>query len=231
MPDLSNLRRRRTRRSRSGDTSDPALKAPFFVVGTPRSGTTYLQRVLMSHPDIFCTDETRVMTAVARALRPLGSHSHAEETRQVLVAHLREAVLDLFVRLGARLDEQRWGDKHPHYVDPNHPAALDAIELLFPDAQLVWMRRRREEVASSIRKMGWAPDRPEEPENVWDRTEAFREEVTSHWADRLLTVDYEELPDAVDRILEFLDVAVDEQVVGYARESWRRARFSDPTSW
>jgi Tfp pilus assembly protein PilF len=42
-------------------------KAPVFVMGFMRSGTTLTQEVLAAHPDVFLADETDLIVAVARA--------------------------------------------------------------------------------------------------------------------------------------------------------------------
>ena len=49
------------------------MQDPFFIIGAPRSGTTFLQTVLDRHPDIFITNETRVMTFASRTLNKAAS--------------------------------------------------------------------------------------------------------------------------------------------------------------
>lgn len=206
------------------------MRPPFFVVGAPRSGTTYLQTTLDRHPEIFCTNENRIMTAVARALTPLGSRTHGDEVRAHLEGHLRDAALDLYREIGADLDRQRWGDKHPHYADPSSPSALGAIDGLFPGSQLVWLRRDRDAVANSIDTKGWREG--EKAYRVWDRIEQHRLEVAESWGDRLLTVEYDDLPkDAIPRILEFLRVAPARKLVKRARREWLSVPYAHPVSW
>lgn len=206
------------------------MRPPFFVVGAPRSGTTYLQGVLDRHPEIFLTNENRILTGIARALRPLKSRTYDEEVRRHLKAHLREAVLDLYREIGADLDRQRWGDKYPHYADPSFPPTLEVIDEFFPDSQLVWLRRDRDAVARSIEGKGW--QKGEKAYRIWDRIEGHRLEVADAWGDRLLLVEYDDLPeDGIPRILEFLDVGPARKLVKQARREWRAVRYAHPVSW
>ena len=39
---------------------------PIIVYGAPRSGTTYLQRLLSSHPDVYISDETEDLLGFMR---------------------------------------------------------------------------------------------------------------------------------------------------------------------
>ncbi len=40
-----------------GSTSQTKLQRPFFIVGASRSGTTWLQRTLNTHPEVLCKGE------------------------------------------------------------------------------------------------------------------------------------------------------------------------------
>ena len=63
------------------------MAPPFWVIGAPRSGTTFLARVLDHHPDIFLTNETRLMLLFSRML------NRWVEARRLL-ATSRDEVID-----------------------------------------------------------------------------------------------------------------------------------------
>ena len=71
------------------------MAPPFWVIGAPRSGTTFLARVLDHHPDIFLTNETRLMLLFSRLLnrsvdsRRLLATSKEEILRQSLATPTR----------------------------------------------------------------------------------------------------------------------------------------------
>ena len=136
------------------------MAPPFWVIGAPRSGTTFLARVLDHHPDIFLTNETRVMLLFSRML------NRWVEARRLL-ATSRDQVVDSLWRqvpgvveqiyrdLGAE-PGQRWGDKYPHYADGDlDPEALSTIDRLFPESQYVHIIRDPRAVVASILAKGW----------------------------------------------------------------------------
>ena len=64
--ELASMLRRRPKEERA--SAESPMAPPFWVIGAPRSGTTFLARVLDHHPDIFLTNETRLMLLFSRML-------------------------------------------------------------------------------------------------------------------------------------------------------------------
>ena len=196
------------------------MKPPFWVVGTPRSGTTFLARVLNNHRDIFLTNETRVMLLFNRMLTQLPKQRSllATSRDEILTTLWNEvpAVVEAVYRdLGARPD-QRWGDKNPHYADSkNDPEALSTIDRLFPESQFVHLIRDPRAVVGSIKQKGWL--------SLEDSVATWRNHV-SHARDfglsigpsRYYEIRYEALvPDGVEevgRVLDFLGLPPDDAV-------------------
>ena len=97
------------------------MAPPFWVIGAPRSGTTFLARVLDHHPDIFLTNETRLMLLFSRMLnRWVGARrllaTSCDEVIESLWQQVPGVVEQIYRDLGAR-PGQRWGDKYPQYAD------------------------------------------------------------------------------------------------------------------
>lgn len=213
----------------------PLDRPPLWIVGAPRSGTTYLVEVLSRHPGIRITNETRVFTFLNRLLVSWG---HAEfvlgQHRRDFLAHMRRSIPALvegfYAELGAR-PGMRWGDKFPHYADgKSDPDCLDLIEASFPDGQYLNIIRDGREVVSSIVDKDFAP--LDEAIDVWQRhvrhAAAFATKVPK---ERFLDVRYEELVSdgeaVVRRILAFLDVPADPTVLAFVRQQARaRTPFS-----
>lgn len=223
--------RRPPSRLRRTTTGLPRLdRPPLWVIGSPRSGTTFLVEVLSRHPGILLTNETRVLLFLNRVLEDWGRHAWVlQEHRDQFLDRLRRAVPalveDFYWDLGAR-DGVRWGDKFPHYADPKIAAGcLELIDSSFPDGQYVHVVRDGREAVASIVAQDFAE--VDEAIDVWQRhvrhARAFGDRIPP---DRFLTVHYEDLVDegvaTARRICTFLDVPADPTVMEFVRSQERR---------
>lgn len=131
----------------------------FFVCGAPKSGTTWLQRVLDAHPQIQCSGEghfiERFSVPLVRAMRDYSEHMNlvAERVYEGAAYYppLVQADLDGIVRgfITAQLMKRNpgpeigWiGDKTPRYT-----ASLPALLRLFPHARFLNIVRDPRDVA------------------------------------------------------------------------------------
>jgi SAM-dependent methyltransferase len=126
------------------------------MFGAPRSGTTYLQRVLDLHPDVYLTHETRVFAWLHAAIQVLPANDQYVVTeRDRFVAHLRATLPDVMRGFYAQLEPgtRYWGDKNPHYADPANRGCLALTAELFSGAHFVnIVRDGRDVVASLLRR-------------------------------------------------------------------------------
>lgn len=131
----------------------------FFVCGAPKSGTTWLQRVLDAHPQVQCSGEghfiERFSNPLAKLVRNYAEHMNLVAGRvyegQPYYPPMTQADFDRIVR-GFIIDrlmtrkpgaEIRWiGDKTPRYTN-NLPALLR----LFPHARFINIVRDPRDVA------------------------------------------------------------------------------------
>lgn len=121
----------------------------FFACGAPKSGTTWLQRVLDAHPEVSCSGEghfiERFSTPLAEVVREYNRHLGVVETQvyegRPSYAPVDQTAFDAVVRsfILARLTarplapEVRWvGDKTPGNV-----IYLTQLNRLFPGARFV----------------------------------------------------------------------------------------------
>jgi len=211
---------------------------PFWVIGAPRSGTTFLAKVLDHHPEVFLTNETRVMLLFSRML------NRWVDSRRLLATSRDEIVDSLWNRIPGLIEEiyqdlgakplQRWGDKNPQYSDGDQdPEALATIDRLFPESQYVHIVRDPRAVVASILAKGWLGF--DEAIKAWrvfvSHARAFGAEVGE---ERYHEMRFEDLvvegPKTVGSILRFLglpeDGAVDDFLHGQERS---RDRISYPT--
>ncbi|HUJ55852.1 MAG TPA: sulfotransferase [Gaiellaceae bacterium] len=207
-----------------------------FVVGCPRSGTTFLAAAIGSVPGFVDLGEVTPWKAA------LPSAPSAAQLRRIL-----ERVRLLGLASGLRGVEQT----------PETAFALDAALAAYPRALAVHSLRDGRDVVCSLLERGWLsasragtddagleygsqarfwvePERREEFERVSDARRcawAWRRYVEAARlaaGDRILEVRYEALPDSVDRLAEFLgaDAAALHRALDAFRDSsvgrWRR---------
>ncbi|WP_374471764.1 sulfotransferase [Phenylobacterium sp.] len=125
----------------------------FFVCGAPKSGTTWLQRVLDAHPEVMCSGEGhfigRFTVPLAEVIRKYNAALVTEATRvyegRPYYGQIDQAEFDELARafILRRLTSRgpgpqvRWvGDKTPRYA-----LHLDALHRLFPQARVVYIVR------------------------------------------------------------------------------------------
>lgn len=203
------------------DTGALAGARPLFLLGAPRSGTTFVAKLLDSHPEVLCTNEVRFLTFLHKAGREVptgdagGLHCarvHGDAVVATLRAHARTLYDEIFARIArdqGRGPLRYYGDKNPHHADD-----LNLIAESFPEACFIHLQRAPRDVVCSIlemhARMGLlpAPD-----DSGWQLTEAdvrkrassVRTLVRSEVAfiatlppERAISLTYEELLDDVD---------------------------------
>lgn len=213
------------------------MAPPFWVIGAPRSGTTFLARVLDHHAEIFLTNEVRVMLLFSRMLnrwveaRRLLATSKGE-VLDSLWRHTPGLIEQVYRDLGAN-PGQRWGDKYPQYADGDQdPEALATIDRLFPESQYVHIIRDPRAVVASIVAKKWL--------GFDEAIEAWRAFVTHArnfgaevGGDRYLELHFEDLVEdghsTVARIFHFLGLEIHVDVDDFLRaEAERRTPISAP---
>lgn len=147
-----------------------ASAPPFFIVGHGRSGTTWLEQTLNTHPEVLCKGEGMFFGRNMRpneAVRTLAaafancndlkiwhdmrvnrwSNRSFEEDLPEMVRAIADYTLKTeLTGSGKRLA----GDKTPHYV-----SCLDEVYELYPDARIVHIIRDGRDVAISNMHASW----------------------------------------------------------------------------
>ena len=132
---------------------------PVFVLSLPRSGSTLLQRMLATHPEVATASEPWVLLPQLYALRERGAvaeYGHRTAARAIAdfsdslpggraayLAEVRRSVTALYEQAAG---EAAWFlDKTPRYH-----LVVDEIMALFPDARFVFLWRNPLAVAASM---------------------------------------------------------------------------------
>ncbi|QTH22896.1 sulfotransferase [Rhizorhabdus wittichii] len=131
--------------------------APIFVLGMPRSGSTLVEQILSSHPEVEGTGELHDIGQIARRL---SGHSRRDQR-----SPYPEALADLSAAdvraLGedylARTRVHRHSDR-PRFIDkmPNNWAHVGLIRLILPNATIIDTRRHPIGCCWSVFKQNFA---------------------------------------------------------------------------
>jgi tetratricopeptide (TPR) repeat protein len=132
-------------RAGTGD-SDPT---PIFVLGMPRSGTTLVEQIIASHPDVFGAGELSLMRdVVAAAFATTGTSSYAD-----LVARQDDAALAAMGRSYiARLRDYSPTARRITDKMPGNFLLIGMIKLALPNARVIHCVRDPADTGISIFK-------------------------------------------------------------------------------
>jgi Flp pilus assembly protein TadD len=163
---------------------------PVFIIGMIRSGTTLVDQILTSHPEIHGAGELHFWTDRARTDLTRGFASGSFETSAILAA--RDCYLGQLASLSP--GAKRITDKMPlNYV------SLGLIHLVLPEARIIHVRRHPVDTCLSI-YMTPFDHGAEFCYSKADIVAAYREyrRLMDHWrsvipSNRFLEVDYEAL--------------------------------------
>jgi tetratricopeptide (TPR) repeat protein len=116
-----------------------------FVVGFPRSGTTLLEQVLASHPDVVALEEQATLTpAIDAYLDPPDRLDDMARMDEAAADRWRRDYWERVRRFGVDPTGKVFVDKQPFYT-----LWLPLIGKLFPDARIVVARRDPRDVVLS----------------------------------------------------------------------------------
>lgn len=200
--------------SRLGPMSDPT-EVPVFIIGMLRSGTTLVEQILASHPDVHGAGEVEYFRDLSAALP-----DRLQDTRryplclEAMHTDLAREITDQYLALLQRKapDALRVCDKMP--LNFEH---LGLIAGLFPNARIIHCRRNPLDVCVSIFAQHFPRDVPFAYE-LGDIAGYYREyeRLMAHWRKlmpgRIFEVEYEELVAKTD--------SISRELVGHCGLKW-----------
>lgn len=181
-----------------------ASKAPVFVVGMPRSGTTLTEQILASHPQIFGVGERNFGNQGFNSLpivmgRPTGSSvwDTLDQVDNAQISRLADWHLERLNELVAKTGLE--AEHFQHIVDkmPDNYNLLGWLVTLFPNAKIIHCRRNVRDIAVScwmtqFKAVRWAFDLV----NIAERVQQYWR-IMDYWRQTLpvpmLEIDYEEI--------------------------------------
>ena len=185
--------------------------SPIFILGLPRSGSTLLEQILASHPEVEGTSELPYVGRLATSLsrNRAGGVNYPEAMREQSRSSLAGLGADYLERaaMHRRTGASRFIDKMPNNF-PN----IGLIALMLPNAKIIDARRHPLDACLSCYRQLFAKGQ----NFTYDLTEIGEyyvqyQRLMDHWArvlpGRVLTVQYEavvgEFESQVRRLLDF----------------------------
>jgi len=217
-------------------------RAPFFIVGSDRSGTTLLRLYLAANSRLAVPSESWFLielfaafppgsvldaAAIDRATEIVTTHSRYSDGWRVDPVTLRHQFdgvsgvtlaefIDTLFRLETGVPEDgRWGDKTPEYA-----MHIDELATVFPGAQFLHIVRDGRDVYLSLAEKRWRHrgSTPYELGRYWSRTVSVAHAAGERLGDqRYLLVKYEDLVlhtrTTLERVTAFLGAAFEESML------------------
>jgi len=238
------------------NTQSPANEF-IFVVGVGRSGTSLVQSIIASQPNVFFLPETGLLRRhlFTTKARPKISVAALQEFWRELANDRRfrrlsnvsiEKIADLVRSNGGQIEtwklyeglvhnesngESYLGDKDPRLVE-----YLQYIHLHRPDAYVVHVVRDPRDILVSKRKADWSKNRPTAYHLLvnWAQHRVGRKDGTRLFGDRFVEVYYEELLQderkVINKICTVLGLEFSEQMLNFAGAS-KRLVSNDEMQW
>jgi len=236
---LPNLIRAYTERSNWNRIHSPHSKkrsegiaTPFFFVGFPRSGTTLMEQVFGSHPQLVTTNEESPLDGLYRRASKMTAANRPGAldllTEQQIRQLRRDFVADAREITGSDLSTEFLVDKQPLNI-----VELGPVEFLFPEAKIIVALRDPRDVCLSCFMQRFSLNQGtvhfltlESTANLYTQVMSlwlkYREVLSIPW----IEYRYEDLvgdfEGTVKRVLDFMGLPWDESVNRYAEHARER---------
>jgi tetratricopeptide (TPR) repeat protein len=203
-------------------SGDPST-APIFIVGLPRSGSTLIEQILGSHPDVEGTHELPDLGRVAR------STASRRQDRQKYPGVITSLTTEDLARLGAdylQRTQRHRQEGTPRFTDkmPNNFAHIGLLSLILPNAKIINAKRHPLDSCFGCFKQLFARGQPF-TYDLFEIGEFYFEydRLMKHWhhvlPGKVLDVQYEhvvgDLEAEVRRMLDYCELPWDDACLSY----------------
>ncbi|UCD75582.1 MAG: tetratricopeptide repeat protein [Phycisphaerales bacterium] len=207
-----------------GPRADPGPVRPVFIAGMPRSGTTLIEQILDSHPDLTGGGELGLMGRIIGRCEPLTGV--AAPWPQCASQFDRDHLQKLADFANEILVDAAGSGSHVTEKTPANSLYLGLIEMLFPEARIIWCLRDPLDTCLSCYFHDFTGALPFTYDlNNLGFVYRRQEELLQHWTEALnlplMTVQYEEMVDDQEgmtrRLLEFCGLPWDDGCLQFHR--------------
>lgn len=215
--------------------------APIFIVGSPRSGTSLLSKIISSHPEIGVPFESHVYPRLYNWKECYGDISAFENKKRIAedlvnletvkkwdrrpnpkkvienihggkFHHAFEGLMNAWLE---EVGKRRWGEKTPH-----NAFFWREISEGFPSSKFIHIVRDGRDVAMSWKKVRFGPEHFYSIANLWNKYVQKAEDIKSNVSKkRFHEVKYEDIlrdPNQnIKKICQFLDESFDSRMIEF----------------
>jgi len=197
---------------------------PIFIVGMPRSGSTLVEQVLASHPQVYGGDELSVTAEVTEAAQ----RKHFSPSVPGLVNSATPAMINELARSYIRAVRPLMGKK-PRLTDKclTNFWNIGLLKLMFPEARFIHCVRDPLDNAVSIYRSNFADPGPNFAYDLSEIGAYFKQHdsLMRHWDEVLpgvvMHVRYEHVVDQFEpmarKLVAFCDLTWDDRCLSFHR--------------
>lgn len=141
-----------------------SIKQRIFIVGCPRSGTTFLQTLLLQHPSIISYPESHFFVNIIKSRNPIKFHSSIKSNLKRWNSILNEnnyktypikfnfslnSYINQFIK---SLDSNTLENNKTIWIEktPSHLYSIEHIQSCIPDVKFIHLFRNGEDVVASM---------------------------------------------------------------------------------
>lgn len=221
------------------------MKSPIFIFSLPRAGSTLLQRILMSHkeiysisepwillPQIYTTKEKGTLSEYSFLTAQVGVNNFIENLpnkKESYLAAQRDFLTQLY-RMQCQNGEKYFLDKTPRYF-----LIIDEIVELFPDAKFIFLFRNPVQVYASIIKT-WGKGRLRNIITTYDDLIKGTERLSKayhKYQEISYSLSYEELildsNEKLEEICNYLEISIQNNLLSSFSKQDTKGELGDPT--
>ena len=212
---------------------------PVFLLGFPRSGTTLLDTILRSHPEIDVVEEKPIIQTIENIITsqykyPLNEISKLNDQQ---LKNLRERYLENLMSYSTKRKEAKVIiDKFPF-----NTICLPLINLLFPNAKIIFTHRNPYDTVLSCFQQAFEPNNAMANFQSIDSTAKIYDLTMNMWVDYKDKLDikyvmskYEDLIEDFDtnilKVLNFLNLEWNKNIKNYRDTALKREKINTPSS-
>ena len=208
-----------------------------FLIGFPRSGTTLLDTILRSHPDIEVIEEQPIFSNIENLVK------EKFNTKLENLYSISENNIKILKKQYFELLKEHTNTKGKLLIDkmPLHTSRLPLINLLFPNAKIIFTHRHPYDTVLSCFQQSFKPNEAMANLVSLKSSSIMYDQVMHAWDlyKKNLSIDFitskyehliEDFDDHTSKILEFLDVGWDENVRNYRKTALERGKINTPSS-